>query len=106
MCPTKASDSNTTIETSMNVSADTLPSLEETRVEFYSNRAINDDDLQMLMLYVENRKASGGGDTIAYSLDDSRRILTVQYENNAAKKRVIDKQVWLILYKHIFKWVK
>lgn len=66
---------------------------EDKRVEFYSNKPILDKDLSNVILFVENRKASGGGDSISHSLDESRRFLTVQYENLNSKKRVLEKKV-------------
>lgn len=65
----------------------------DTRVEFYSNKLITDAELSVILLYIENKKASGGGDTISYELDNTRRLLTVKYERASAKKRVIEKQV-------------
>ena len=66
---------------------------EDKRVEFYSNKPILDKDLSNVLLFMENRKASGGGDSISHSLDESRRFLTVQYENLNSKKRVLEKKV-------------
>lgn len=65
----------------------------DTRVEFISTKLIDKEDLDVLCLYLENRKASGGGDIIHKELDQSGRTLIVDYEEVACKKRVLEKQV-------------
>lgn len=63
------------------------------RVEFFSNKEINDDDLSLLMLYLENKRVSGGGDTSSFTIDSSKRRLTVVYLNSEAKDRILQRQV-------------
>ena len=78
---------------------------EDNRVEFFSNKPILDDnDLDMLLLYAENRRRSGGGETISYALDLSRRHLTVTYRDASSKEEVLKKGVrWsFFVYCHIF----
>ena len=72
-------------------------SQEDNMVEFYSNKRIESDDLQVLLLFLENYKACGGGDTINAQLDCNKRLLTLTYENNSAKKRVLEKKLLDIL---------
>lgn len=71
--------------------ANSEKALEHYCVEFFSNKAITNID--SVLLYIENKKASGGCDTISHSMNPTRRILTVEYENADAKKRVIEKKV-------------
>lgn len=66
---------------------------EDTRVEFFSNKAINESDLEYLLLCVESRRKSGGGDFDSYELDNSRRHLTVKYREKETKRRVLEKEV-------------
>lgn len=62
-------------------------------VEFFSNKEITDEDLNMLMLYLENRRVAGGGDSSSHTLDASRRRLTVVYVDPEAKRRILERQV-------------
>lgn len=62
-------------------------------VEFFSNKEITDEDLNILMLYLENRRVAGGGDSSSYRLDASRRRLTVEYVDPEAKRRILERQV-------------
>lgn len=67
---------------------------EDNRVEFFANKPIVDDnDLDMLLLYAENKRRSGGGETISYALDPSRRHLTVTYRDSSSKEEVLKKGV-------------
>lgn len=63
------------------------------QVEFFLNKKISDEDLDILMLYLENKRKSGGSDTSSFSVDLSRRRLTVVYLDADAKKRVLERQV-------------
>lgn len=61
-------------------------------VEFYSDQKINENELEMILLYLENPRKSGGGDYIRYELDESKHILLIEYEKNGSKKRVLEKR--------------
>lgn len=66
---------------------------ENQKVEFFSNYEISDEDRDILMLYLENKRNSGGGEALDYSVDSTRRRLTVIYKDVDAKKRVLERQV-------------
>ena len=48
-------------------------------VEIYSYQTIESGDLEILLLFLENYKACGGGDIVSYTLDDKKRMLQVVY---------------------------
>jgi hypothetical protein len=54
---------------------------------------VSDLDLEGILLYLENCKASGGGDISSSSLNEpNRRLITVIYSNQKAKQRVLQKR--------------
>jgi hypothetical protein len=61
-------------------------------VEFYSVKTIKDEDMEILLLYLENPKRSGGSDILSYELGSKGHLLKVVYEKNLAKKRVLEKR--------------
>lgn len=73
---------------------------EDNRVEFFSNKPIADEnDLDVVMMFLENERRSGGGDVISHSLDPSRRHLLVTYRYSKSKKEVLRREV---IIKHYF----
>ena len=62
-------------------------------VEFYSSKPIEPNDLEIILLFLENAKQSGGGDSCENKLDPSKHLLTVKYEQSKSKARVIQKKI-------------
>jgi len=62
-------------------------------VEFYSSKPIEQFDLEIILLFLENSKQSGGGDSTEHQLDSSKHLLTIKYESSRAKERVIEKKI-------------
>ena len=56
-------------------------------VEFYSSKPIEQFDLEIILLFLENSKQSGGGDSTEHQLDSSKHLLTIKYESSRAKER-------------------
>ena len=46
-------------------------------------------------MFLENCKASGGGEISHYKLDPKRRLLTVNYNSHLKKKRVLSKRQFI-----------
>ena len=72
---------------------DTPIKYDDFTVEFYSSKPIEPYDLEIILLFLENSKQSGGGDSTEHKLDTSKHLLTMKYENSRAKSRVIDKKI-------------
>jgi hypothetical protein len=66
---------------------------DEVSVEFYSSTPINANDLEIILLFLENSKQSGGGDSIEHTLDSSKHLLTIKYEESVCKERLIKRRV-------------
>jgi poly [ADP-ribose] polymerase 10/14/15 len=64
----------------------------ENKLEIFSNKPIVDDDLDVIILFLESSKQSGGGDITEFELNSNKRILLVNYQSSRAKKRVLDKK--------------
>lgn len=61
------------------------------RVEFYSNQPINEMDVDLVIVNLENAKATGGGDIDEWKLEPQhRRILLVTYAKGAIARRVLN----------------
>ncbi|RNA30522.1 hypothetical protein BpHYR1_029222 [Brachionus plicatilis] len=63
--------------------------------EFFPD--LEEDDFDLLLLFLENKRQSGGGDIsnvndLAYSSVERRRILKISYENSQVAHRVISKK--------------
>ena len=69
-----------------------LANYDEFSVEFFSSKPIEPNDLEIILLFLENSKKSGGGDFSEYILDPSRHLLILKYENTRAKSRVLSKK--------------
>ena len=65
---------------------------DDNTVEIYSYQNIESNDLEVILLYLENFKACGGGDILSHHLDENKRLLKVVYEHNRAKMRVLQKK--------------
>ncbi|CAF0800762.1 unnamed protein product [Brachionus calyciflorus] len=61
-------------------------------VEFFSDLTIEDSDLEMILLYLENSRKSGGGEYEEFKLDPTRRLLSVKYTYFLTKLRVLRKR--------------
>ena len=61
-------------------------------VEFYSDQVIHDQDLDMILLYLENYKRTGGGEYLTYTLDEKRHLLNINYKRQSIKLRVLKKK--------------
>ena len=61
------------------------------QVLFEVNRCLNPADLDLLSLYLENKKQSSGGDILSMdeSLDKHPKALRIVYEDNQVKQRVL-----------------
>lgn len=66
-------------------------------IELYSNVKIEEEDLDVIKLYLENKRCSGGGEIVEFKLNDFKRILTVQYEEKRIRDRVLSKKSLKIL---------
>lgn len=64
----------------------------DSNLEFYFNRPINVDDEDAIIMFLENRKASGGGDIDQFELDPRKKMLMVKYCSDALKRRVLSKR--------------
>ena len=65
----------------------------ENKLEIFSNKPIVDDDLDVIILFLESSKQSGGGDITEFELNSNKRILVVNYQSSRAKKRVLEKKI-------------
>ena len=61
-------------------------------VEFKADKPIDKNDLDVVIMYLENPKLSGGGNIISYELDPNMRALIVNYEQKLFKHRVLAKK--------------
>ena len=66
-------------------------------IELYSNVKIEEEDLDVIKLFLENKRCSGGGEIAEFKLNDFKRILTVQYEEKRIRDRVLSKKSLKIL---------
>jgi hypothetical protein len=66
-------------------------------IELYSNVKIEEEDLDVIKLFLENKRYSGGGEIAEFKLNDFKRILTVQYEEKRIRDRVLSKKSLKIL---------
>ena len=63
------------------------------RVQFEINRRLDPKDLDILSLYLENKKQSGGGDILKLEEDvETGKVLTVIYEEADVQARVLAKK--------------
>lgn len=64
------------------------------KVLFELNRTLDERDLDVLTLYLENKKQSGGGDILKIDKngESSKRTLTVAYEETDAQERILAKK--------------
>lgn len=62
-------------------------------VEFYSNMNLTEDDLDDILLYLESKRKSGGGDTSQSELDKTGRFVLVNYLSYLSKQRVLEKRI-------------
>lgn len=60
----------------------------DNKVQFQANKELNDKDLELIVLFLENRHKSGGGDISEYYLNDTKRLLTVTFADEDARERV------------------
>ncbi len=74
-------DSNINME-----NEDTIP------VELFSNVPINEDDLDIIVMFLENSKRSGGGNIIEFKLKENNRILSVKFEENLVRERILNRK--------------
>jgi hypothetical protein len=65
----------------------------ENKLEIFSNKPIVDDDLDVIILFLESSKQSGGGDITEFELNSNKRILLINYQSSRAKKRVLEKKI-------------
>jgi hypothetical protein len=54
----------------------------------------NSDDLEVILLFLQNKRRSDGGDLEEYRLNDNKSTLTVLYKDNEAKTRVLARRVF------------
>lgn len=66
---------------------------EDNRVELFINKPIEDLELEILLLFFEDTKSSGGGDIDEFEIDESKRHLTVKFKDVESKNRVLQNQV-------------
>lgn len=72
------------------------------RVEFLSDKPIENDQMDVILLFLESRKRSGGGEILAYTLDEStKRRLMVTYKSAESKENVMAKKVYIKLNKNL-----
>ncbi|RNA43786.1 hypothetical protein BpHYR1_014723 [Brachionus plicatilis] len=62
-------------------------------VEFYFDKEIQDKDLDIILLFLENLRKSGGGEYLNYELDPKKRLLNVEYKNGMNKSKTLDKKL-------------
>lgn len=59
----------------------------------YSNRPIDEDSIGPVIVFLENARASGGGEILQFELEkEKKKILTVLYANNSVRDRVVIKK--------------
>ncbi|CAF0723761.1 unnamed protein product [Brachionus calyciflorus] len=56
-----------------------------------SNSDINENDLDLIVMFFESKKQSGGGDSIKNELID-KRLLKITYEDSQVKERILKKK--------------
>ena len=83
----------TSSATSLSQDEDSAAPYDEFNVEFYSSKPIEPNDLEIILLFLENSKQSGGGDSSEHKLDPSKHLLTIKYENSVAKQRLLKKKI-------------
>ena len=58
------------------------------------DRTVNELDLDVLILFFENKKKSGGGDSVSAELMPNKRSIKIVYEESQAKKAVFDRKIF------------
>jgi hypothetical protein len=67
-------------------------SLEDNKeIEFHFSNPIDLNDLDVVILFLENSKKSGGGDIEKYQLDNTKQVLEVLYKSKNVRKRVLER---------------
>ena len=66
-------------------------------VQLRVNKGIVEDDLDVILMYLENKTKSGGGDIVKHSYDSLNNVLDVIYETSNAKFGVLTKKIHKLL---------
>lgn len=64
-------------------------------VELYSRVPLSDEQIEILQIYLENKRMSGGGELKSFESSESRRVFLVEFISSEAKKRVLERKVCL-----------
>lgn len=68
-----------------------------TRVVFKADNPIDNSHIDIIIMFLENAKLSGGGNISKYDIDPFMRILTVEFEKKQHKHQILTKKVFNIL---------
>lgn len=64
-------------------------------IELYSRVPLSDEQIEILQIYLENKRMSGGGELKSFESSESRRMFLVEFISSEAKKRVLERKVCL-----------
>jgi hypothetical protein len=66
------------------------------------NKAIENDELEIILMYLENKNKSNGGNILNHEYDKINQTLNLSYETSASKKGVLNKKFHKILEYSLF----
>lgn len=66
---------------------------EDNWIELYSREPLSDEQIELLQIYLENRRMSNGGLIKTFEVSKSRRLFNVEFENYETKIRLLERKV-------------
>ena len=67
--------------------------IEDNWIELYSREPLSDEQIELLQIYLENRRMSNGGLMKTFEVSKSRRLFNVEFESYETKIRLLERKV-------------